>query len=155
MDYGTVDLFHQASYYAKLKDSDKIKYVVSLHWDVLLHTPQIIIDICKTLEEENKDLACYFRKINADLGEEVCPHGWLLIMKKELVMEYNILATLPVYEQPDWGIERALLFWLKRFYKMEVYPLHSKILNLGLIDYYTSELTHTHFHDWKKVEAFL
>jgi hypothetical protein len=156
MDYGSVDLFHQVSRFAGLYDNPKIKYIINFHWDIILYNPQKSIDMCERLTKEDRELACYFRLINVQLNEAVCPHGWLLYMKKSLVTNYRFLDTLPVYEQSNWGIERAMLYWLLRFYASEtLYPTHPAIINLGLIDYYTTEETHIHNHNFEEVQRFL
>lgn len=156
MDYGSVDLFHHTNYYANIMDNDDITHVVNFHWDIIIHSPDVILELCEQLDKEDKDIATYYRTVNIEMNEAVCPHGWLLIMKKHLITEHQFLDTLPVYEESNWGIERAMLYWLLRYYKCDaLYPEHPKIINLGLIDYYTTELTHIHLHDWDELQRQL
>lgn len=156
MDYGAIDIFHMCNYYAKIYDNDNVSHVVNLHWDILLYHPERIIELCQTIEEQDKDIALYYRKVNIDLREDVCPHGWLLVMKKELMTKQDLWFTLPLYKNDGWGIERALRHWLINYYQTnEIYPEHKKIINLGTIDYYTKEFTHVHFHDINKVYTAL
>lgn len=155
MDYGAYDLFNHCEYFANAYDSDKISHIVCAHWDVILYNTNYIINLFKQLEDENKDLACYYRKINFDLNEDICPHG-ILFIKKEIITEEKLWSTLPLFEEKGWGIERALFHWFLRKYDSDrLFPEHSKIINLGLTDYCSKEKTHIHTHNYNEMMEML
>jgi len=144
-DYGAHDLFLMCENFAKANDIMSIRYVVCAHWDVIFYKPERILELLNGLGE--MDVALYFRSINLQNHEALCPHG-ILFMKKELLIQYSLWSTLPLYSFPGWGVERALRFWfMKHYNSQEIFLLHPKILTLGVVPYESKEVLYAHFHD--------